>query len=464
MNYRVTPSLTPVHRVSPSLEPRTTERISGDNSAGPSTSPSLLRSELRDFLTSTPGRLTALGLILILLTMGAGSLAAATIENRQTQLGNVLTEAEPLADSAQNLYSALSLADAAAATAFIWGGLEPPEVRDRYTQSIGDASAEIVRASGGLDAFDQVGYTALTTISADLSTYTGLVETARANNRVGNPVGAAYLSEASHLMQMSLLPMAQQLHSAQESRVTQVQNDFVHPPWWAVAAIVLALSALIGTQIRLAVHSRRRFNIGLILATLALTAALVWLLIVGLISAVTTTRALDAGAGPLHELTEARIMAQQARTVETLTLVRRDSTSADSTAFTDKVNNVDTIIRDLQNDQRAGVDIDVLDQALRARDQWVAAHERMTERLAIGDFTGAADITIGAGPQDSTAEYRALDSALWQVILDSRENLRADISHASRVLSASAPGVAVLAVIATAGICGGFWPRLREYQ
>ena len=36
---------------------------------------------------------------------------------------------------------------AAAATAFISGGLEPAEVRDRYTQSIGEASAEIVQAS-----------------------------------------------------------------------------------------------------------------------------------------------------------------------------------------------------------------------------------------------------------------------------------------------------------------------------
>ena len=76
-------------------------------------------------------------------------LATAAIENRQANLDLLLVETEPLANSAQNLYSALSLADAAAATAFISGGLEPAEVRDRYTQSIGEASAD-----DGLNAFE----------------------------------------------------------------------------------------------------------------------------------------------------------------------------------------------------------------------------------------------------------------------------------------------------------------------
>ena len=453
-----------VSRVTPSLEPRTAPETLRDNPVDTAAARPLIESELRGFMTSTPGRLTAVGIVLILLTVAAGFLAAATIENRQARLGSVLTETEPLANSAQNLYSALSVADAAAATAFIWGGLEPPAVRDRYTQSIGEASAEIVNASAGLDTLDMAGQAALTSISTDLTVYTGLVETARANNRVGNPVGAAYLGEASNLMQTSLLPTAQHLHSAQEAQVTQVQNDFVRPPWWPIIAFALALSMLIAVQIRIAQHSRRRFNLGLILASISVAAALIWLLTVGVISAMSTTRALDAGAGPLHELTEARIMAQQARTVETLSLAQRDSDGDDSTIFVNKVNNVDDILRQLQSDQRAGIDAAVLSQAIDARDQWVAAHGRMTDRLGVGDFMGAANIAVGSGTEDSAAEYGALDESLWQAIVDSRENLRADISHASRVLSASAPGVTMLAVLAVVGIAVGFWPRLREYQ
>ncbi|WP_419722116.1 hypothetical protein [Rhodococcus globerulus] len=453
-----------VSRVTPSLEPRTAPAPPDEDPVDTAASRPMIQSELRDFMTSTPGRLTAVGIVLILLTLAAGFLAAATIENRQARLGNVLTETEPLANSAQNLYSALSVADAAAATAFIWGGLEPPAVRDRYTQSIGEASAEIVNASAGLDTVDMAGQAALTSISTDLTVYTGLIETARANNRVGNPVGAAYLGEASNLMQTSLLPTAQHLHSAQEAQVTKVQNDFVRPPWWPIIAFALALSMLIAVQIRIAQHSRRRFNLGLILASIAVAAALIWLLTVGLISAITTTRALDAGAGPLHELTEARIMAQQARTVETLGLAQRDSDGDETDIFINKVSNVDAILRDLQGNGRSGVDTAVLTQAIDARDQWVAAHDRMALRLGVGDFTGAANIAVGSGAEDSAAEYRALDDALWEAITDSRESLRADISHASRVLSASAPGVTMLAILGVVGIAAGFWPRLREYQ
>nr|WP_312638354.1 hypothetical protein [Rhodococcus qingshengii] len=452
-----------VDRVVPSIEPRSLPP-SEATSVSAEDEQALLRRELQAFMSSTPGRLTVVGLILIAITLIAGLLATAAIENRQANLDLLLVETEPLANSAQNLYSALSLADAAAATAFISGGLEPAEVRDRYTQSIGEASAEIVQASAGLDSTDLAGHSALTTISTDLSVYTGLVETARANNRVGNPVGAAYLSEASQLMQTSLLPMAQQLHASQETLVSQVQRDFETPPWWPIVAFVFVLCALVATQIHFSRKSRRRFNLGLILASLAVAAALLWLLTVGLVSALATGRALDAGAEPLHELTEARIMAQQARTVETLTLARRDSTSEDNVTFTRKVDALRDILEGLQSDERARVNSEVLTAALDSRQQWVAAHTRMYDRLGNGDFTSAAAITIGAGEQDSAAEYGKLDHELWQGIVDSRTNLRSDVSYASRVLAASAPGMSVLAVLGVAGIFIGFWPRLREYQ
>ncbi|MET0798007.1 MAG: hypothetical protein ABWY21_11510 [Rhodococcus sp. (in: high G+C Gram-positive bacteria)] len=452
-----------VDRVVPSIEPRSLPP-SEATSVSAEDERALLRRELQAFMSSTPGRLTVVGLILIAITLIAGLLATAAIENRQANLDLLLVETEPLANSAQNLYSALSLADAAAATAFISGGLEPADVRDRYTQSIGEASAEIVQASAGLDSTDLAGHSALTTISTDLSVYTGLVETARANNRVGNPVGAAYLSEASQLMQTSLLPMAQQLHASQETLVSQVQRDFETPPWWPIVAFVLVLCALVGTQVYFSRKSRRRFNLGLILASIAVAAALLWLLTVGLVSALATGRALDAGAEPLHELTEARIMAQQARTVETLTLARRDSTAEDNVTFTRKVDALRDTLERLQNDDRARVNSDVLTAALDSRQQWVAAHTRMYNSLGNGDFNSAAAITIGAGEQDSAAEYGRLDHELWQGIVDSRTNLRSDVSYASRVLAASAPGMTVLAVLGVAGIFIGFWPRLREYQ
>ncbi len=266
------------------------------------------------------------------------------MNSREATLDSVLAETEPLSFSAQNLYSALSVADAAATTAFISGGLEPPELRDTYAQAIGTASADLVYASGGLAASDVDSRRLLASISTDLSVYSGLVETARANNRTGHPVGAAYLSEASTLMQTSMLPMAQQLHVQQEADVADTQRDYSRPPWLALILILVALVALLVAQIVIARLSRRTFNLGLIVASSCTAILLAWMLVAGLVSSLDTKRALTEGARPIHELTAARILAQQARTEETLKLVRRDSNGDYDAVFEDKSGQLDTLL------------------------------------------------------------------------------------------------------------------------
>ena len=56
-----------------------------------------------------------------------------TINHRQQALTTVLDHTEPLSFAAGQLYTTLSVADAAAATAFI-AGAEPRPVRQRYEQ------------------------------------------------------------------------------------------------------------------------------------------------------------------------------------------------------------------------------------------------------------------------------------------------------------------------------------------
>lgn len=150
---------------------------------------------LLSFANSSPGRLIALGLLLIGLCLAAGSVTAATVGDRQQGLDVLLYDTEPDAHSAHRLYTSLSIADAAASTAFIAGGLEPQAVRDRYTQAMGEAAAELVTQSDravGPNAASDPDSRLRTGIVTGLPVYSGLVETARTNNRSGYPVGAAY--------------------------------------------------------------------------------------------------------------------------------------------------------------------------------------------------------------------------------------------------------------------------------
>lgn len=448
-------------REAPSIEPHGNEAVpTGEEVDDPT---ALRRRELRAFLFSTPARLTALGAVLAMLTLSAGVVTANSVESRQSTLDTSLAETEPLANSAQDLYGALSVADAAATTGFISGGIEPEDVRNRYTQSVGVASAELVYAAAGLADDDADSRRLLASISSDFTVYTGLVETARANNRSGHPVGAAYLTEASTLMQTGLLPMAQDLHARQETNVSDTQRDFSQPPWPAIVLLVVALIGLVIGQVLVARRTRRTFNLGLISASAALGVLLLWLLVAGLLSSMDVRRALSDGAEPLHELTTARILAQQARAEETLKLVRRDSAGNYDDVYGDKAERLTaTLEAHIRND--VGVGTESAERAESARELWAQSHERMNAAFAEGDFETAADITVGAGPNKSAAQFAEVDDAITDGIVEARHELRSRLSAGSTILTALAPGALVLAVIAFGGIIIGLWPRLREYQ
>lgn len=422
------------------------------------------RAQLRAFLRSTPAKLTVLGIVLALLTLIAGIFSAYLVNDRKHTIDDLLATTEPLANSAQNLYSALSVADAAAATGFISGGIEPKPVRDRYEQSIGEASVQLVTASGGVPLSDAVTRRLLASVSTELTAYTGLIETARANNRVGNPVGAAYLAEASNLMQMSLLPMAQELHTRGVAAVAATQQQSARPPWLAISLLLLSAAALATAHVLIAKRSRRTFNVGLVVALVAIGILLCWLLIAGLISSTATQRGIQQGAQPLSVLTDSRILAQQARTDETLQLVRRDAGGGQDGSFDENMTRLGELLGGYAQGGSVRAATEEANRAAAARNLWLQSHERMRAALDRGDFPAAAILAIGPGPDESAAQFMALDQALTDGIVSTRTALRTNVAQAADTLSALAPAALALTFLALFGITIGLWPRLREYQ
>ncbi|MFD4292141.1 hypothetical protein ACFWPA_16420 [Rhodococcus sp. NPDC058505] len=440
-------------RVAPSTQPRGVEA---------SGAPVGTAARLRTLARTTPARMTALGIGLVLLAIVSGTVAATQVMDRQRTLDVLHTEIEPLAYAAQDIYSSLSIADAAATTAFLSGGIEPVDVRDRYTRAITDAGVDLVDAAAGTDPTDTTAHDLLTKLSVGVPVYTGLIETARANHRDGHPVGSAYLSEASTMLQTTLLPLAEQLHTVQAARVVALQAEFATPPWLAIALLMLLLAALVVASYLLARWTRRRLNAGLILACLAVTVSLGWLVVAGFVSASSTARALDLGARPLAELTTARILTQQARADETLGLVRRDFTGRYDADFQRHLDRLGSVLADIERrDPPVAARIGAAD---RARVAWSSAHAQLMTHLAEGNWRGAVTIAIAAGGAGSTAHYAAADTELTSAIAATRAELRDGIGRALTTLTGLAPGTAGLGVIAVTGVVIGLWPRLREYQ
>jgi len=426
--------------------------------------PESRRRPWREFLVSTPGRLSVLGIALVTAALMTGAITSAAIGARQQRIETLRTHTEPLTYAAERLYSSLSIADAAAATSFISGGVEPIAVRNRYNQAIGDASNALVTASNGVASTDAAALALLSEVSRNLADYTSLIATARANNRSGNPVGVAYLSDASAMMQDTILPAAESLYSEQSRSVADTQVLTGRLPRAAFAVAVALLVALVVAQVYLARKSKRRVNPGLVLASLLAATLLIWLAAATLVSTAATDRARTEGAQPLGTITQARILAQQARADETLALLQRGSDEQSEVDYTRRSAELADILGGLQDGDHGPATTPPIDAAVTALADWRRAHTMLQEKLDVGDYPGAKAIAIGPADSASPATFAALDESLQDGIDRFRSEELDGMADAYRSLSLLAVGSMVIGVLCGFAVGGGIWPRLNEYH
>ena len=434
--------------------------------AHPSTEPLARRSATEPahpwwwFLKTTPGRILTIGVILASLGLLSAFAISTTINERQQRLTTVLDHTEPLAFAAGQLYTTLSVADAAAATAFI-AGTEPQAVRERYEQAITDASVAVTRASSGLT--DPPMVEVLGRINAQLAVYTGLIETARINNRLGNPVGSSYLSEASSLMQQKILPDAQYLYEATSARMDAETGASAKIPAPVIA--VVAVTVLFGAFAHrwLARHTNRRVNIGLVAGGLAIAIMIIWVGSALVISTAGSRAAKNNAATSLKTVTDLAITAQQARADETLSLIRRGDEDARAQSYLQRVDAMTVELKDYLGRGNA-IASEQLADADDLLVKWRQADERLNDYIRVGNYRAATQVALGAGEDDSTPAFDKLNSALSDAILQSRRQLRSDILSARRVLAGATAGGVVLSVGAALAVALGLWPRMSEYR
>ncbi|HZE16331.1 MAG TPA: protein kinase G-activating protein GlnX, partial [Mycobacterium sp.] len=372
------------------------------------------------FISTTPGRILTIGVILAMLGCLSAFATSTTINHRKQALGTVLDHTEPLAFAAGRLYTTLSVADAAAATAFI-AQAEPRTVRERYEQAITDAAVAVTRASSGLT--DEPLVQLLGRINAELAVYTGLIEIARTNSRAGNPVGSSYLSEASALMQARILPDAQQLYQATSARVDSETTASTQIP--APVILVVAATVIFGAYSHrwLARRTRRRINPGLVVGALAILVMVVWVGTALTISTTGSRNAKDTAAESLKTITNLAITAQQARADETLSLIRRGDEEIRKQSFYQRI---DAMQQQLDEYLSRGDAVDRSD--LQGADQllarWRQANDRIVSYISVGNYRAATQVALGSGQDDATPAFDKLDRALVKVMDQSRSQLR----------------------------------------
>jgi hypothetical protein len=425
--------------------------------------------DLRELIRTTPGVLILFMAGLVAVSVLAGVFTAISVQSRAQALDDLTQRSGPLSVAAQDIYRALSDADATANSAFLASGLEPAAARTRYQSDIAEAESALSVAVAAREPADLATTDSpLSVLSNNLSVYAGLVETARAYNRQGLPVGAAYQREASNLMRVELLPAANELYRTETAGLRGDQDRATALPIVEVLLGLAALVALFYAQRFVRRRTRRRLNVGLVIATVAAIVSLAWVVVATIGVTANVNASADDGSTQTDVLARARIAALTARGDETLTLVARGSGGEFEDDYDKVRGELGGENSGLLGEARAlASDPAVRDQvatAVSAQQAWHDVHVRIREADDGGESQAAIDLAIEPGDTLAAAQFDRVDDSLRRAIAATTATFEDEVSQADNALTGTVVGVILLALVMAIGAITGIWQRLKEYR
>jgi hypothetical protein len=266
-------------------------------------------------------------------------------------------------------------------------------------------------------------------------------------------------------MRAELLPAARNLYTGETGSVSNDQDRAASWPVFEVLLGLVMLVLLFYAQGFVRRRTRRRVNVGLMVATGAALVSLVWVLAatIGVMANVDASR--DTGSTQTKALAEARIAALEARGNETLTLVARGSGDEYNTAY-DRVRGT-LASKQLPAALALATDNDVrqtVQQAIDEERDWHTAHVTIHNADTDGDYDKAVTLAIGDGKDGAAVRFDAVDDALGKGIAETTASFDQEVSQASNALTGTVIGVILLALVTAGGAVTGIWQRLKEYR
>jgi hypothetical protein len=409
---------------------------------------------------------------LVALSLLWGAIAAWTVAQRAAAAQEAVTSIEPLSVDAQQIYRALSDADATAATSFLSGGLEPLAVRHRYLTDIAHATSRLAAARAAEAAQNAAGQSSatgpLTALIEAVPDYTGLIETARADNRLGYPLGAAYLREASRLMRARLLPAARELYAQENARLASADARATGLPYLAIGLALVVAFVLVRTQRRLARRTNRVFNRGLLAASIVGLVAAAWLFGALTAARVSLLDARDHGSAPVEALARADIAALRAHSDESLTLVDNDGDDAFQQDFLAMARQLGpgpgTLLTSAAVAASGSAAARPAAAAARLAPAWYTVHRRLRSLDDRGLHAAAVALAVGSGPGSSGRLFGRMDADLSAAISEDQAAFRTAGQAGRDDLTGLEAGQVAAGLLMAVGCAWGLTTRLAEYR
>ncbi len=426
---------------------------------------------LKRAATTEPGRLRIIGAVLAVLVIVFGAVTAWQMTDRSDAADDVLHKSQPLTSDAADIYRALAEANTAASSSFLAGGQETPEARKTYEDSINAAATKLVTAANSAEQGSPSAQ-AITKLNTALPVYKGLVERARTYNRMGFPVGGAYLRYANQKMQDEMLTAAQSLYDQENARLDDDYAAAKPYPWAAIALGVLALAVLAGTQVREYRRTNRLLSHGLVAAAGATTVVLLWLVVGHSVARAELDKSYDHGVRSLKVLHDARIAALKARGNENLTLIARGAETVKVGKDTKDKYDVEygtemgTLVSGLARaetlaDDKAGKA--PVTSARQSVTEWKSRHTEARTADENGNYEEALARVVGT-EHPTNQSFDAVDSSLDKALTHEQAEFKQAAKDGRGAFTGLPLGAGVLAVLAAAGAVLGIGRRLSEFR
>ena len=415
--------------------------------------------------SSTPTRLRTLQVLVAISCLALGLALIVSASTRSGQIDQA-ERASDLVVATQDVRSALGRADAASVNAFLAGGVDQPEQRLRYSTALEDAGVALQRAGSAAGPGPTAAPTTAATNAAAavselqrlLPIYSGLIETARANNRQQLPLGAAYLRAASQLLRTEVAEQLGLLRVAGDESLREVDQDIVGGfGLIPLALVVVVLGVFVGTQRWLAVRTRRLLSPGLLGAGLVLLAGLVWVATSIGNSAQAAAAASAGGYDRLSALTAIRADAFDQQASATFALVDRGARDSFNAAAATAAQNVEARLA-VFDDRGSG-----LDSSWR---RYLERSDAITAADEAGDAEGARDKVTAAisDPDSLSGRFEAFDEQVVVHLDIARQSLGSGLDQARSPLDRVRIVAAVMALVAAGLAAWGIQQRISDYR
>jgi hypothetical protein len=417
---------------------------------------------------ATPARLRFAAVAIAVLALLTGLVGALAATERQSATAAAWQNAEPLMVTAQAVDTSLSDADTIAAASFLRGRVEPEALQARYQSDLTQAAADVAEAARGAGS-DPAVAASLQTLSTYLPVYSGMVQEANFNERQAfYPVAAAYLAEANNLMRSTILPAAAQVYDTEVGHLERDQTNATSAWLVVLAAIALValLMALVIAQRRLSRRFHRTWNVALAAATVVVLVVGVWAVVAMATQNSGVTDAQANGSRPVSAFTEARILALRARADDELTLLTRDS----DTSYQSDYDSTSAALAKLLGSaspaiaQRDSFDADQMAKARAAFSSYSSLHRQIRAADNQGNLAGAVLIASGGGAQKLPAVSSRLNAILSGGIDASQAAFVRTTSGSASDLNGLMWGFVVSAILVAVLALVGFQPRIAEYR